>query len=68
MRPRTKSSLLWGAVGALAFLALTQGYVLFVATLPVSLLARLAVAVVLGIVVAGVAYVTEHRVAEKGRT
>jgi hypothetical protein len=26
MRPRTKSSLLWGVVGGLAFLVLLQGY------------------------------------------
>jgi hypothetical protein len=28
MRPRRKSALLWGAVGALAFLALHQAYLL----------------------------------------
>lgn len=68
MRHRTKSSILWGAVGALAFLALTQGYVLVAGPLPVSLLVRLALAVVLGVAVAGVAYVTEYRLARKGRT
>jgi hypothetical protein len=55
-------------VGALSFLALTQGYVLLFGRLPLSFLARLAVAVVLGVVVASVAYVTEYRVARKGRT
>lgn len=68
MRHRTKSGVLWGAVGALAFLALTQGYVLVAGALPVSFLARLALAVVLGVVVAGVAYVTEYRLVRKGRT
>ena len=29
MRPRVKSSLLWGVVGALSFLVLYQGYLLF---------------------------------------
>ncbi|WP_049893672.1 hypothetical protein [Halogranum rubrum] len=68
MRPRTKSGVLWGLVGALTFLALTQGYVLLVGPLPLSLLVRLGVAVVLGVVVASAAYVTEYRVARKGRT
>jgi uncharacterized membrane protein len=68
VRARTKSGVLWGAVGALAFLALTQGYVLLVGSLPVSLLVRLALAAVLGVAVAGVSYVTEHRLARKGRT
>ncbi|MFC4358029.1 hypothetical protein ACFO0N_08725 [Halobium salinum] len=67
-RPRTKSGLLWGAVGALAFLALAQGYVLVVGPLPLGFLARLGVAAVLGVVVAGVAYATEHRLVRKGRT
>ncbi|SEO53260.1 hypothetical protein SAMN04487948_103110 [Halogranum amylolyticum] len=68
MRPRVKSSVLWGAVGAFAFLALTQGYVLVGGRLPLSFPRRLVVAVVLGVVVVGVAYVTEYRVAQKGRT
>ncbi|EJN59553.1 hypothetical protein HSB1_17110 [Halogranum salarium B-1] len=52
----------------MTFLALTQGYVLLVGPLPLSLLVRLGVAVVLGVVVASAAYVTEYRVARKGRT
>jgi uncharacterized membrane protein len=67
-RTRAKSGLLWGAVGALAFLALTQGYVLVAGPLPLDFLARLGVAALLGIFVAAVAYATEHRLARKGRT
>ena len=68
VRPRVKSSLLWGIVGLLAFLSLAQGYDLLVARLPVDLLARFAVALVVGAAVAGLAYATEHRLARKGRT
>ncbi len=58
MRPQTKSSLLWGAIGALAFLVLAQGYELLAAP-GIGLLAKLAVAVVVGIVATGVSYVFE---------
>jgi hypothetical protein len=63
--PRRKSALLWGAVGALAFLVLAQGYVLVVGRLPVGMLGRLAIGVAVGAVVAGVTYATEHRIARK---
>ncbi|WP_101295324.1 hypothetical protein [Halegenticoccus soli] len=68
MRRRVKSSLLWGAVGALTFLVLAQGYVLVDGRLPVGFLARLAVAALIGAVVAGATYATEHRLTTKGRT
>ncbi|MFC7156104.1 hypothetical protein ACFQPA_11660 [Halomarina halobia] len=61
MRPRLRSSLLWGLVGAMAFVVLVQGYDLAVARLPVGLPARLALAAVVGAVVASAAYATEHR-------
>jgi hypothetical protein len=63
--PRRKSALLWGAVGTLAFLALSQGYVLAIGRLPVSILGRFGVAVGVGAVVTGLAYATEHRIARK---
>jgi hypothetical protein len=44
MDPRTKASLLWGAVGGLAFLVLVQGYELLAGT-PVSISAKVGVAV-----------------------
>ena len=68
VRPRVKSCLLWGVVGALAFLALAQGYVLLVARLPVDLLVRFGVALAVGAAVAATSYVAEHRLARKGRT
>jgi hypothetical protein len=54
-------------VGALAFLVLVQGYTLLAGGLPVGLLARFVVALAVGAVVAGVSYVTEERLAAKGR-
>ncbi|WP_254765931.1 hypothetical protein [Salinilacihabitans rarus] len=61
-RPRAKSALLWGAVGAVAFLALVQGYALLADPL-VSLGQGAAVAVLVGAATAGTAYALEHRVA-----
>lgn len=68
MRPRTKSALLWGTVGLLAFLAAVQGYQLLVAPLSVSLPAIGAVAVVVAALTAATAYGMEHRLRTKGRT
>lgn len=62
MRPRAKSALLWGAVGALAFLALVQGVAL-VASPFVSIGRAVAVAALVGLASAGAAYVLEHRIA-----
>ena len=56
MTPRTKSSVLWGVVGALSFLVLTQGYRLFGIgriTFPV----MVGVALVVGIVATARAHV-----------
>jgi hypothetical protein len=54
MRLRTRSSLLWGAVGGLAFLVLLQGYELLAAQ-PVDLGVKFGVAV---LVTAGAAALT----------
>ena len=56
MTPRTKSSVLWGVVGALSFLVLAQGYRLFGIgriTFPV----MVGVALVVGIVATALAHV-----------
>jgi hypothetical protein len=58
MGPRTRASLLWGAVAGLAFLVLVQGYDLVVG-LSVSILARLGVAVAVGAAGAVVSYAAE---------
>ena len=55
-----KSAVLWGLVGALAFLVLHQGYVLLGNT-GVGLLPAVGVAVVVGIVATTIAYVGETR-------
>jgi hypothetical protein len=65
---RTKSALLWGLVGALAFLVLVQGYRLFAGSLGVDVLSALGIALVLGTAVSVVSYVAEPRLATKGRT
>jgi Cu/Ag efflux pump CusA len=65
--PRTTSSLLWGLVGALAFLVLVQGYDL-VAGLSVGFVARFAVAVLVGVVAAALSYRLAPRLRSKGRT
>ncbi|WP_313691984.1 hypothetical protein [Halorarum halobium] len=67
MTPRRKSALLWGAVGALAFLVLAQGAVLASVRLPVGFLGMLGIAVALGAVVGGVSYLVEHRLTGKGQ-
>jgi putative flippase GtrA len=59
---RIKSALLWGLVGALAFLALVQGYALFVEPL-VTITEGAAVAFAVGVGTTVGAYVLEHRIA-----
>lgn len=67
MRDRLKASLLWGAVGALSFLVLVQGYEL-VAALRLSFLVKLGVAVLVGLGALVTTYVTDGWLAErKGR-
>ena len=56
------SALLWGAVGCLSFLVCVQAYALFVESL-VTITQALALAVLVGLVVAGGAYVLEPRLA-----
>jgi hypothetical protein len=68
VRPRTKSSVLWGAVGGVAFAALVQGYQLVAGPLDVGPAVIVGVAVVVAAVVAGVTYLTEVRLTTKGRT
>jgi hypothetical protein len=61
-----KSAVLWGLVGALAFLVLHQGYVLLGNT-GVGLLPAIGVAVVVGVVATVVSYVAEPRIREDAR-
>ncbi|MFC6826685.1 hypothetical protein [Halopelagius fulvigenes] len=68
VRPRTKSALLWGAIGCFSFLVVLQTYRLLVGPLSFGVLGSLGVGVVVGVVVSGVTYATERRIAEKGRT
>lgn len=56
MRPRARSSLLWGAVSALVFLVLAQGYELLFAP-GIGLFVKFAIAVVVFVVAAGANYV-----------
>jgi hypothetical protein len=65
--PRTKSSLLWGLVGALAFLVLVQGYDLLFG-LGVGLAARFGVAAVVGVAAASLTHRLSPRFGAKGRT
>ncbi|WP_423751070.1 hypothetical protein [Salinirarus marinus] len=68
MHPRRKSSLLWGAAGTLTVLVAAQGYQLLVGSLGLDPVALVALAAVVGVVVAGVTYAVEHRLHPKGRT
>jgi hypothetical protein len=60
MEPRIKDSLLWGAVGGLAFLVLVQGYELLAGT-PVTLGAKFGVAVLVAVAATGLSYATHDR-------
>ncbi|TSD15984.1 hypothetical protein DP107_02010 [Haloglomus irregulare] len=60
MRPLTKSSLLWGALGALTFLAGVQALQLLTSA-TVSVAVALGVAAVVGVVAAGVSHWLERR-------
>ena len=66
--PRLRSSLLWGVVGALLFLALAQGSRLAVAPLSVGVAVTVGLALAVGAVVAAVSYTAEHRLTPKERT
>jgi hypothetical protein len=65
---RSRSAILWGLVGALAFLVLVQGYRLAVGTLGVDVFTSFGLAVLIGAVVAVASYLAEPRLASKGRT
>lgn len=62
MEPRTKSALLWGAVGFMAFLVLVQGYALVVEPL-VTITQGGVIAALVGAATAASAYALEHRIA-----
>ena len=62
LEPRAASALLWGLVGCLSMLVCVQGYALLVAPL-VTIAQALGLALVVGLVVAGGAYVLEPRLA-----
>ncbi len=59
MRPRVKSSLLWGVVGALAFLVLNNAYVLVLDGEFVPLWGIVLVTVLVGVVSASATYYGE---------
>ena len=60
MHPRTKSSLLWGVVGGLAFLVLLQGYELITGQ-RVALGAKFGVALVVLVGATGLTYAAQTR-------
>ena len=68
MRRRTKSSLLWGTIGALTFLVLAQGYLIGVGSLPTSYIGMVVIGVMIGGTVGTVSYLAEPWLAAKGRT
>ena len=61
MRPRRKSSLLWGLTGALLFLVLALGYRLAGGSLPVGVGGLAGIALVVGVVVTAIAPAIEAR-------
>ncbi|WP_253736486.1 hypothetical protein [Halohasta salina] len=68
MRRRTKSSLLWGAIGALTFLVLAQGYRIVGGPLPTGYLGMVVIGLTIGGTVGTVSYLAEPWLAAKGRT
>ena len=67
--PAVKSSLLWGAIGALVFLVLVQGYTLLVAAPPaIGFPTKLAVAVGVGGFGAALSYLLEGWLARSERS
>lgn len=64
---RRRSALLWGAVGAISFLVVVQGYLLFGGKLPFQYRWLLAVAVGIGVVSGVISYVLEPRFLRYGR-
>ncbi|MGM0604081.1 MAG: hypothetical protein ACQETB_00255 [Halobacteriota archaeon] len=68
MRPRTKSSLLWGVVGAMSFGVLAQGYVLVGGTVPIGSWGLLLGGGAVAVATVAVTYAIEYRLLTKGRT
>jgi len=68
MTPRRKSSLLWGVVGALAFLVLVQGYRLAVGPFDVSVVAIGGVTLLVGATAAGLTHALAPRIHGNGRS
>ncbi|PSP74915.1 hypothetical protein BRC81_17225 [Halobacteriales archaeon QS_1_68_20] len=66
MDARTRTSLLWGLVGAMTFLVLVQGYELL-RSVPVGFATKLAVAAIVGVVAAGLTYAAEGWLRERLR-
>ena len=66
-RTRAKSALLWGAVGALSFLVVAQGYLLLGGTLPIRYVELYPIAIGIGATSGGITYLTEHRLRAKRR-
>ena len=64
---RRRSALAWGATGTLTFLVGAQALVLLGSPFPLGVGGAVAVGVAVGVLVASVAYVTEPRIARKGR-
>ncbi|MEF8780868.1 MAG: hypothetical protein V5A46_09350 [Haloferacaceae archaeon] len=60
-RSRRRSAALWGAVGALAFLAVSQGYLLLGGELPFRYVGLFPLAVAVGTALATTAYAFERR-------
>ena len=67
MRPRAKSGLLWGAVGALVFLVCAQGYELLFAP-GISLLVKLGIAAVVWVAAGAASYWLEGWLARSERS
>jgi polyferredoxin len=67
VRPRAKTSLLWGAVGALVFLVLAQGYELLFAP-GISLLVKFGIAAVVWLVSSAASYLLEGWLARSERS
>jgi hypothetical protein len=61
LAPRTKASVLWGVVGAMAFLVLVQGYELLFGP-AISLVAKAGVTLVVTVATAGSAHVVDRSV------
>ena len=67
MDSRAKSAVLWGTVGAFAFLVLQLGYRWLIGPLPLGAVGTLLAALAVAAVVAVASYLTENRLTRKGR-